>query len=217
MSNKVSNRALNEFNTSFKDAHTPQASPFHAVLCFWTYSSSLSLVYMRNPGVCASCVCVCVFWWKLCKLINTAWPWKPSLKTQQTSTGIVLQLQLLSHSCSRFSFPFIFSFTEMQDPQRKESLLLLQLTQSWRKSKLNFYLGCVCLFGKSPDYLHRQMQGINWCLGFWGAGYDRETRRDGELFEGHKTHIRKHSSQGLTELWLLGRQEKRKAERWALR
>lgn len=91
-------------------------------------------------------------------------------------------------SLSYFFFSFLFSFTEIQAPHRKESLLLFQLTQSWRKSNLNFYRGCVCLW-KSPDYLHCHMCGINWCLGFWGAGYDRETRRDSELLEGHITHI----------------------------
>ncbi len=76
-----------------------------------------------------------------------------------------------SNSLTLLSAVF-FSFTEIQDPHRKESPLLLQLTQSWRKSKLNFCRGRVCLW-KSPDYLNRHMRGINWCLGFWGAGYDR--------------------------------------------
>lgn len=47
--------------------------------------------------------CVCV-WWKLCKLINTTWPWTAA-KTQQTSTSIVLQLKL-SHTPISFFPPY---------------------------------------------------------------------------------------------------------------
>lgn len=108
-----------------------------------------------------------------------------SLWTPQTSSGIVLQAEL-SHTGMNF-FPLPSFAPNIQDPHRKESPLLLQLTQRLRKLE---FLWRVCVSSEEPGitfYCH--MERINWCLGSRGAGYDREIRRYSRLVEEHVTRM----------------------------
>lgn len=111
--------------------------------------------------VCVFCMCVCVC---VCSGENSA------SRLTQLHLESLLKKTNIHQYCSptqTLSHSQIFPpFTVTQDPHRKESLLLLQLTQSWRKSNLNFYRGCVCVCVSKPRLPSVPYAGDQLMFGF---------------------------------------------------